>query len=161
MNELGRILLLWRGRALWLGAGLLVSLGAVASAVGLMTLAGNAVGVALTTGVLVATVTVRWFGVARVVLRYAERLITHDATFRALADLRVWFFRGLARSGAGGLGFRQAGDVLARLVGDVEALDGLYLRILVPLAVRRLLSPLRCSLCWRPSRCHCLPRGQQ
>ena len=69
-----------------------------------------------------------------VVLRYAERLVTHDATFRALADLRVWFFRGLSRSAAGGLGFRQAGDVLARLVGDVEALDGLYLRILLPLA---------------------------
>ena len=60
-------------------------------------------------------------------LRYAERLVTHAATFRALADLRVWFFRNLARGTAGGLGFRQAGDVLARLVGDIEALDGLYL----------------------------------
>ena len=74
-------------------------------------------------------------------LRYAERLVTHAATFRALADLRVWFFRNLARSTAGGLGFRQAGDVLARLVGDIEALDGLYLRILVPLAGAVLLLP--------------------
>ena len=79
---------------------------------------------------------------ARVVLRYAERLVTHAATFRALADLRVWFFRNLARSAAGGLGFRQAGDVLARLVGDIEALDGLYLRILVPLAGAVLLLPV-------------------
>ena len=74
-------------------------------------------------------------------LRYLERLVTHAATFRALADLRVWFFRNLARSAAGGLGFRQAGDVLARLVGDIEALDGLYLRILVPLAGAVLLLP--------------------
>ncbi len=75
-------------------------------------------------------------------LRYAERLVTHAATFRALADLRVWFFRNLARGTAGGLGFRQAGDVLARLVGDIEALDGLYLRILVPLAGAVLLLPV-------------------
>ena len=74
-------------------------------------------------------------------MRYLDRLLTHEATFRALADLRVWFFRGLARSGAGGLGFRQAGDVLARLVADVEALDGLYLRILIPALAALMLLP--------------------
>ncbi len=84
----------------------------------------------------------RSVGVARVVLRYAERLLTHEATFRALADLRVWFFRGLAVRSAGGLGFRRAGDVLSRLVGDVEALDGLYLRILVPACAAVLLLPI-------------------
>ncbi|OYV33268.1 MAG: thiol reductant ABC exporter subunit CydC, partial [Acidocella sp. 20-61-6] len=71
-------------------------------------------------------------GVARVVLRYLERLVTHDAMFRALGGVRVWFFTGLAHSAAGGLGMRRAGDALARLVNDVEALDGLYLRIIVP-----------------------------
>ena len=86
------------------------------------------------------------------VLRYVERLVTHAATFRALADLRVWFFRGLARSAAGGLGFRQAGDVLARLVGDIEALDGLYLRILVPLAGAVLLLPVLVVLIGRAQR---------
>ena len=96
----------------------------------------------LPVGALVAPLALRLLGSARVVLRYAERLVTHAATFRALADLRVWFFRNLARSAAGGLGFRQAGDVLARLVGDIEALDGLYLRILVPLAGAVLLFPV-------------------
>ena len=86
-------------------------------------------------------------------LRYAERLVTHAATFRALADLRVWFFRSLARSAAGGLGFRQAGDVLARLVGDIEALDGLYLRILVPLAGAVLLLPVLVVLIGMHSVC--------
>ena len=76
------------------------------------------------------------------ILRYLERLVTHNAMFRALADLRVWFFSRLAHTSAGGLGFRQAGDVLARLVGDVEALDGLYLRILLPLAGAVLLLPV-------------------
>ncbi len=75
-------------------------------------------------------------------LRYLERLVTHAATFRALADLRVWFFRRLARGGAGGLGFRQAGDLLSRLVGDIEALDGLFLRILLPLAGAVFLLPV-------------------
>lgn len=141
MNDLFRILRLWRGRSLWLGFGLLLALGSLAAGVGLMALAGGVIGVALASGVLFAPIALRGVGAARVVLRYLERLVTHAATFRALADLRVWFFRGIARGSAGGLGFRQAGDVLARLVGDVEALDGLYLRILVPLAGAILLLP--------------------
>ncbi|MFT9258821.1 MAG: thiol reductant ABC exporter subunit CydC, partial [Acetobacter sp.] len=67
-------------------------------------------------------------------LRYAERLGTHDAMFRALSDLRVWFFRSLANGAAAGLGFRRSGDMLSRLVSDIGALDGLYLRLVVPLA---------------------------
>jgi ATP-binding cassette subfamily C protein CydC len=59
-----------------------------------------------------------------------------------LADLRVWLFRRLAANSAGGLGFREAGDVLSRLVNDVEALDGVYLRVLVPLAGAVLLLPV-------------------
>ncbi len=75
----------------------------------------------------------RWVGAGRVALRYAERLFAHDAMFRALADLRVWFFHSLARGAAAGLGFRRAGDMLSRLVSDIGALDGLYLRIVLPL----------------------------
>ena len=123
---------------MWLALGLVVSLAALASGVGMMAMGGAL----LAGGVVAASLALRALGPARVVLRYAERLTTHDATFRALADLRVWFFRSLARSGSGGLGFRQAGDVLARLVTDVEALDGIYLRILVPLAGAVLLLPV-------------------
>jgi ATP-binding cassette subfamily C protein CydC len=141
MNDVLRILGLWRGRAAWLAAGIVVSLAALAAGVAMMALGGAMVAAAMTAGVLAAPLALRWLGSARVVLRYAERLVTHAATFRALADLRVWFFRNLARSAAGGLGFRQAGDVLARLVSDIEALDGLYLRILVPLAGAVLLLP--------------------
>ncbi len=133
MKDLLRVLRLWRRQTGWLIGGLLVSLAAVAAGAAVMSLAGHVIGAAVALGVLVAPLALDVSGAARVVLRYAERLVTHNATFRALADLRVWFFRGLSRSAAGGLGFRQAGDVLARLVGDVEALDGLYLRILLPL----------------------------
>ncbi len=142
MNDLLRILTLSRGRAPWLLAGIAVSLAALATAVALMTLAGATVATAIAAGTVVGVIALRGFGIARVVLRYLERLVTHAATFRALADLRVWFFRRLAHSSAGGLGFRQAGDMLARLVGDVEALDGVYLRILLPLAGAVLLLPV-------------------
>ncbi len=138
MSDVLRILGLWRGRAVWLAAGIAVSLAALASGVAMMALGGAMLAV----GVLAAPTALRLLGTARVVLRYGERLVTHGATFRALADLRVWFFRNLAHGMAGGLGFRQAGDVLARLVGDIEALDGLYLRIIVPLAGAVLLLPV-------------------
>ena len=142
MIDVLRIFGLWRGRVLWLTAGVIVSLAALGAGIGMMAVGGAILGVAVAAGTLVAPLALRGLGIARVVLRYAERLLTHAATFRALADLRVWFFRSLARSAAGGLGFRQAGDVLARLVGDIEALDGLYLRILVPLAGAVLLFPV-------------------
>lgn len=138
MSDVLRILGLWRGRAVWLAVGIVVSLAALGSGVGMLAVGGAM----LAGGVLAASMALRALGVARVVLRYAERLTTHDATFRALADLRVWFFCRLAGGAAGGLGFRQAGDVLARLVTDIEALDGLYLRILVPLAGAVLLLPI-------------------
>jgi ATP-binding cassette subfamily C protein CydC len=140
--DLLRILALWRSRTAWLAGGLLLSLAALACGVALMAMSGAMIATAVAAGALVAPVALRGLGAGRVVLRYLERLITHAATFRALADLRVWFFRHIARTAAGGLGFRHAGDVLARLVGDVEALDGLYLRILVPLAGALLLLPV-------------------
>ncbi len=138
MKPILRILQVWRRQRLWLALGILISLTALATAVALNTMAG-----ALIAGAVVAPVALRFLGPARVVFRYLERLTTHDALFRALADLRVSLFRGLAR--AGGLGWQRSGDVLARLVGDVEALDGLYIRILVPLAGTVLLLP---SLAW-------------
>ena len=139
--DLLRILALWRGRAGWLAAGLLISLSALGCGVALMAVSGELIGTAVAAGALVAPLVLRWLGIGRVVGRYLERLVTHAATFRALADLRVWFFRHLARTAAGGLGFRHAGDVLSRLVVDVEALDGLYLRIVIPLAGAVLLLP--------------------
>lgn len=125
MTDILQILGLWRGRAVWLAAGIVVSLAALAAGVSLMVLGGVVIGAAVVAGTLAAPLALRVLGSARVLLRYAERVLTHEATFRSLADLRVWFFRNLAHGSAGGLGFRHAGDVLARLVGDIEALDGL------------------------------------
>lgn len=141
MKPLLQILGLWRPQAGWLAAGLGLSLLAAAAAVALMATAGTRVAALVLGAIVAAAATLPMLGVARVVLRYLERLTTHNATFRALAGLRIWFFRHLAASSAGGLGLRRSGDVLARLVGDVEALDGLYLRIIVPLAAGIVLVP--------------------
>lgn len=136
-----QILQIWQRRAPLLTAGALLSLLALLVGLLLMRAAGLRVA-AMTVGMLVVTTgALRIFGVSRVILRYTERLVTHDAMFRALADVRVWFFRHLARGAAAGLGFRRAGDLLSRLVSDVEALDGLYLRIIIPLAGALLVLP--------------------
>jgi ATP-binding cassette, subfamily C, bacterial CydC len=142
MREILDIFRLWRGRAGWMAAGVALSLLALAAGLAMMALAGRIVAVAVIGAVLAAPLILRLTGVARVVLRYFERVVTHEATFRALADLRVWFFLGVAERAAGGLGFRRSGDVLSRMVSDVDALDGLYSRILVPVVGALLILPV-------------------
>ncbi len=146
MRALGRILLLWRRRWASLGVGLLVAVASALSGVALLALAGGHVAILLLGAAAGGLALLTVLGPVRVVLRYSERMVTHAATFRALADLRVWFFRALARRSAGGLGMARAGDVAARLVDDVETLDGLYLRIMVPLAVAVVLLPILVAL---------------
>lgn len=142
MGDLLAILRLWRNRSGWMVAGVAISLLALAAGLVLMMLAGRVAATALVAGVIAAPILLRVSGVLRVVLRYVERVVTHEATFRALADLRVWFFTGVAERAAGGLGYQRSGDVLSRVVNDVESLDGLYSRILVPLAGAVLILPV-------------------
>ncbi|HYN48871.1 MAG TPA: thiol reductant ABC exporter subunit CydC, partial [Candidatus Nanopelagicales bacterium] len=81
---------------------------------------------------LTAVTAVRAFGISRGVLRYAERLAAHDAAFRVLGELRAGVYARLARLAPAGLAELRAGDLLARLVGDVDALADLWLRVLLP-----------------------------
>ena len=80
----------------------------------------------------VAIVGVRFFGLARGLLRYLERLVAHDATFRLLARLRTWFYTVLEPLAPARLGEMRRGDLLARAVADVETLENFYLRALAP-----------------------------
>ena len=77
-------------------------------------------------------VAVRFFGTSRAVLRYAERLASHDLAFRQLADLRRAFFIKLVPLVPGSLPRLRAGDLLSRFVADVDQLQELYLRVLLP-----------------------------
>ncbi|OIV38477.1 ABC transporter [Mangrovactinospora gilvigrisea] len=84
---------------------------------------------------MVAVTAVRAFGLGRGCFRYAERLASHDAVFRILADLRVSVYRRLERLAPAGLPAFRRGDLLSRLVADVDALQDHFLRWLLPAAV--------------------------
>jgi ATP-binding cassette subfamily C protein CydC len=149
VSPVQKILLLWRVQSAYLAFGAALSVGALLAGVALTAGAGHFTAAAVLGAALLVPVALQVTGALRVVLRYLERLVTHDAMFRAFTRVRVWFFVGLARSAAGGLGLRGAGDTLARLVNDVEALDGLYMRILVPGLGALLLVPVLAWVLWR------------
>jgi ATP-binding cassette subfamily C protein CydC len=142
MSPIRQIFRIWQAEQTYLLFGAVLALAALAAGLALMANAGHYTAIAILGGALVVPVALQAAGAARVVFRYTERLVTHDSMFHALTRVRVWFFNGLAQSAAGGLGLRRTGDVLARLVNDVEALDGLYLRILVPALSILLLLPI-------------------
>ncbi|MFJ5558196.1 thiol reductant ABC exporter subunit CydD [Streptomyces sp. NPDC093250] len=81
---------------------------------------------------MVAVTATRAFGIGRAVFRYAERLVSHDAVLRMLADTRVAVYRRLERLAPAGLRGSRRGDLLSRLVSDVDALQDYWLRWLLP-----------------------------
>ena len=81
---------------------------------------------------MVAIVAVRAFGLAKGVLRYAERLLSHDVALRALADLRVRVWTTLVRLGPAVTARHRRGDLLDRLVSDVDNQQDVLVRGVVP-----------------------------
>jgi ATP-binding cassette subfamily C protein CydCD len=81
---------------------------------------------------MVAVTATRAFGIGRAVFRYGERLLGHDAVFRALAEVRVRVFARLERLAPAGLGVTGRGDLLSRLVADVDSVQDHFLRWLLP-----------------------------
>ncbi|PPF66359.1 thiol reductant ABC exporter subunit CydC [Rathayibacter tritici] len=82
-----------------------------------------------------AVVGVRAFALARAFFRYLERLAGHDAAFRALAELRVGVYERLVPVAPAGLGRVRRGDLVSRVVADVDALQDVPLRVVQPLLV--------------------------
>jgi ATP-binding cassette, subfamily C, bacterial CydC len=80
----------------------------------------------------VAIVGVRFFGISRAVLRYLERLITHDVNFRLLVQLRAWFYRALEPLAPARLLDFRSGDLLSRAVNDIDTLENFYVRAVAP-----------------------------
>jgi len=89
---------------------------------------------------------VRFMSVSRAVARYAERLVAHDVTFQLLAVLRTRVYARLAPLAPARLLAYRSGDVLTRLVGDVEELQNLYLGVVAPLVVAVAITALTTSL---------------
>ncbi|MFD7885064.1 thiol reductant ABC exporter subunit CydD [Streptomyces bauhiniae] len=84
---------------------------------------------------LVAVTATRFFGIGRAVFRYSERLVSHDAVLRMLADTRVAVYKRLERLAPAGLRGTRRGDLLSRLVADVDAFQDYWLRWLLPTGV--------------------------
>lgn len=141
MNALVTVLRICRGQWGWLAGGILLGLLVIAANVFLLALSGwfiASMAVAGATGLSfnyqLPAAGIRALAIVRTLGRYAERLVTHEAALRVLADLRVWFFRRLTPLAPAGLERYAAGDLAGRLRADVDALENLYLRIIAPLA---------------------------
>ena len=80
----------------------------------------------------VAIVGVRFFGLARGVFRYLERLMTHEVTFRLLGKWRGWFYRAIEPLVPAGTMHRHSGDLLQHIGGDVATLEDFYVRGFAP-----------------------------
>jgi thiol reductant ABC exporter CydC subunit len=80
----------------------------------------------------VAVVAVRGLSAGRAVFRYTERLTSHDVAFRVLAEIRTAVYRGVERLAPAGLAAFRSGDLLARLISDVDATQDLFLRGIGP-----------------------------
>ncbi|MFG2963669.1 thiol reductant ABC exporter subunit CydD [Streptomyces sp. NPDC048288] len=125
-----------RGRLL---LALLLGALALGSAVGLMATSGWLISRASQQPpvlyLMVAVTATRAFGIGRAVFRYSERLVSHDAVLRMLADTRVAVYRRLERLAPAGLRATRRGDLLSRLVADVDTLQDYWLRWLLPAGV--------------------------
>ena len=117
--------------------GLLMILG-LASSIGLLTLSGWFLAATAIAGLgslfnfFYPSASVRGLAIGRTVARYFEKVVTHDATFRVLAKLRVQVFSKIIPLSPGVLNRYRNSDLLNRLVADVDTLDGLYLRLIAP-----------------------------
>jgi len=142
LKPLLRLFFAERRRALLLGAAL--SAATVTAGIALLGLSGWFITATSLAGLSAAAITfdvfapsagIRLLAIVRTAARYGERLATHDATLGVLAALRERLFRGFAEPSAARTLLYRPARLLFRLTADIDALDSLYLRILVPAAV--------------------------
>jgi thiol reductant ABC exporter CydC subunit len=136
MQTVGRLAALGGVPARRVALALLLGMLAVLCGVGLMTAAGYLISrAAEQPPILALTVTivvVRFFGLARPLARYLERLASHDLALRSLVRIRTAFYRRIEPLAPAQLESFRSGELLNRMVGDVDALQGLYLRGIGP-----------------------------
>lgn len=140
----------------WLIAGILAGIMVIGANVALMAVSGWFIASMAVAGVsktafnyALPAVAIRALAIIRTLGRYAERLVTHEAAFRMLADLRSWLFERLIPLAPAGLEGYAGGDLSGRLRADVDNMESLYLRIIAPISTGLaviLLAPLCLSL---------------
>ena len=118
--------------------GLVLMITGLASSIGLLTTSGWFLAATAIAGLgtlfnfFYPSASVRGLAIGRTLFRYFEKLVTHDATFRILAKLRVQVFEKIIPLSPAVLNRYRNSDLLNRLVSDVDTLDSLYLRLIAP-----------------------------
>ncbi|WBA09517.1 heme ABC transporter ATP-binding protein/permease CydC [Salinivibrio kushneri] len=143
MRELLPYLRLYKRHWFGLSLGMVLAFATLFAAIGLLTLSGWFIAAAAVAGLagiatfnyMLPAAGVRGFSIGRTFGRWAERVVSHNATFKLLADLRVSFFRKLAPLVPDQSLNMRDGDLLNRMVADVDAMDHVYLRLISPMVV--------------------------
>jgi len=147
MSDLVFFLRLFKPHWLWLVVGIVLALLTAFAAIVLLTLSGWFISASAIAGLggdvllfnfMLPAAQIRALAITRTLGRYGERLATHEATFRVLTEIRVWFFAQLIPLALGQLSEARSGDLLSRMTADIDALDALYLRLLAPAIVAAL-----------------------
>ncbi|WP_297198940.1 cysteine/glutathione ABC transporter ATP-binding protein/permease CydC [uncultured Pluralibacter sp.] len=142
MRVLAPYLALYKRHKWLLLLGVVLAIITLLASIGLLTLSGWFLSASAVVGVsglysfnyMLPAAGVRGAAIIRTAGRYFERLVSHDATFRVLEHLRVFTFSKLLPLSPAGLAKFRQGDLLNRVVADVDTLDHLYLRVISPLA---------------------------
>ena len=144
MSVMRRLVGLMAGQRRWIVVGALLGFLAVGANVALMAMSAYLISrAAIVTNVadVALTITaVRVLAIARAAFRYLERYVTHRATFAILADLRVWFFASIEPLAPAALAGHRRGDLLGRIVADIDTLEEFYVRVIVPPIVAALVT---------------------
>lgn len=141
MRALLPYLALYKRHKWLLTLGVVLAIVTLLASIGLLTLSGWFLSASAVVGVagiysfnyMLPAAGVRGAAITRTAGRYFERLVSHDATFRVLSHLRVSTFSKLLPLSPAGLARFRQGDLLNRVVADVDTLDHLYLRVISPL----------------------------
>ncbi|WP_251975924.1 thiol reductant ABC exporter subunit CydC [Salinicola avicenniae] len=148
MTILRRLLALFRPYRRWVIGGIALGGVVILANVALLALSGWFIAGMALAGLGVQSISyfapaalIRGLAILRTGARYGERLVTHEATLRVLAELRVWFYERLEPLGPAALDTWRGGDLLSRIRADIDSLDNFYLRILAPV-----INALLCSL---------------
>ena len=138
-----RLLILFKPYWGWMALGIILSLITLLTNVGLLALSGWFISIMAIAGVAGVTdinyftpsASIRALAIARTAGRYIERVVSHEATFRLLAELRQWFYNRLEPLAPAVLARYQSGDILSRISADINTLENFYIRILSPIIV--------------------------
>ncbi len=139
MTTLGRLLRLMRPQARWMALAAILSALATLAHAALLATSGwfiTAMALAGLAGALInyfaPAAMIRAFAIVRILGRYAERLVGHEATLRFVAGLRPWLFERLERNAPAASDALRHGDVLTRLRADIDRLEQAFLRVVSP-----------------------------